>query len=83
MIGGLGPDDQLGGNGNDIFRFLAAQDSFHGSKHRDFISDFDPREHDRIDLSGIDANELLAGDQAFKFIGTRQVPRSCRRAPLQ
>ena len=52
MIGGLGPDDQLGGNGNDIFRFLAAQDSFHGSKHRDFISDFDPREHDRIDVSG-------------------------------
>ena len=72
MIGGLGPDDQLGGNGNDIFRFLAVEDSFHGSKHRDFISDFDPREHDRIDVSGIDANELLAGDQAFKFIGTHK-----------
>ena len=34
------------------------------------ITDFSPAQGDRLDLAGLDANELLANDQAFSFIGT-------------
>jgi hypothetical protein len=39
-------------------------------KSRDTITDFNHSENDKIDLSVIDANIKLVGDQAFKFIGS-------------
>jgi Ca2+-binding RTX toxin-like protein len=65
--GGIGEDNLRGGAGNDIFVFTSLQDSVVGGD-RDEIRDF-TRGSDLIDLSAIDANTNLAGDQAFIFIG--------------
>jgi Ca2+-binding RTX toxin-like protein len=65
--GGLGTDLLRGGAGSDTFVFSSLADSVVGSA-RDVIQDF-VHLVDRIDLSGIDANNLVAGDQAFNFIG--------------
>ncbi|WP_439552510.1 M10 family metallopeptidase C-terminal domain-containing protein [Falsiroseomonas sp.] len=48
--------------GNDVLRFSSYSDS--GDIIRDFV-----RGQDRIDLSAIDANATLQGDQAFEFQG--------------
>jgi Ca2+-binding RTX toxin-like protein len=50
-----------GGAGDDTFRFLNA-DAADG----DTILDFEPG--DRLDLSGIDANTALAGNQSFTLV---------------
>jgi len=68
LIGGAGRDEMTGGADADIFRFLAISDSAVGG-NRDLITDFRRTQGDRIDLSAIDANANLAGDQAFVFIG--------------
>nr|WP_244448768.1 peroxidase family protein [Bosea sp. LC85] len=47
-----------GGAGNDTFRFESKE-----AADGDTILDFEPG--DRLDLSGIDANAALAGDQSF------------------
>lgn len=67
IYGGLGQDSMTGGGGADIFRFDSVGQSAANSS--DFIFDFTSTEGDRIDLSRIDANSLLSGDQAFAFIG--------------
>lgn len=54
-----------GGTGADIFVF-ESKTAAHGDK----ILDFSQTEKDRIDLSVIDANSLVSGNQAFTFIGT-------------
>ncbi|HEX9964218.1 MAG TPA: calcium-binding protein [Allosphingosinicella sp.] len=64
--GGLRGDTLTGGGGNDIFRYDFAEDS--NSTERDGIQDFSPG--DLIDLSRIDANTLIDGNQAFTFIGS-------------
>ncbi|MFC3123592.1 M10 family metallopeptidase C-terminal domain-containing protein [Pseudoroseomonas globiformis] len=66
LVGGAGADTLTGGAGQDIFVF-ANGDVGRGIQ-RDIITDFNPAE-DRLDLSGIDANLSVAGDQAFIFIG--------------
>ncbi|WP_408589829.1 cadherin-like domain-containing protein [Novosphingobium sp.] len=68
LIGGAGSDSLTGGVGSDVFRYLSVLDSPLGSG-ADHITDF-VHGPDRIDLSGIDANDVLAGDQAFTFLGT-------------
>lgn len=68
LIGGLGKDVMKGGSGSDRFVFQTAADSAVGSG-RDVIHDFTSGA-DSIDLSAIDANSLIAGDQAFTFIGS-------------
>jgi Ca2+-binding RTX toxin-like protein len=50
-----------GGEGNDIFRFLSAQDA-----DGDTILGFQPG--DRIDLSGIDADAGVSGNQTFTLM---------------
>ena len=67
LIGGIGRDTLEGGAGADLFVFASLTDSS-SSGYRDTINDFG-RGADRIDLSGIDANTALAGDQAFAFLG--------------
>ena len=64
-MGEAGDDTLFGGAHNDTFRFATLQDS---SVELDTIVDFNPAEGDRIDLSLIDANTLLAGDQAFTLV---------------
>ena len=79
LIGGTGRDELTGGADADIFRFLALSDSAVGG-NRDLITDFRRAQGDRIDLSGIDANGNLAGDQAFAFIGTAAFSRVAGQA---
>ena len=66
IIGGAGRDTLSGGAGDDHFVFS----SITGSKIAapDLIQDF--QSGDVIDLSQIDANTGLSGDQAFKWIGS-------------
>lgn len=66
LIGGGGADTLLGGAGADVFEFSSVSDSIAGTT-RDFISDF-KRGIDLIDLSQIDANTQLVGEQAFTWI---------------
>jgi hypothetical protein len=66
IVGGAGKDYLTGGNGADTFKYAAVSDSGTGSGSRDVIRDFQPGA-DKIDLSAIDANGGLSGDQAFLF----------------
>ncbi|MDZ8261909.1 M10 family metallopeptidase C-terminal domain-containing protein [Nostoc sp. ChiQUE01b] len=73
LDGGSGTDKLIGGDGNDVFQFDSVSDSQPGLS-RDIIKDFVGNgifAGDRIDLSRIDANTTIKGDQAFTYIGTR------------
>ncbi len=70
LTGGIGADKLSGGAGTDRFVFTAVKDSTVASTGRDTIEDFSRKARDKIDLSAIDANTLLKGNQAFSFIGT-------------
>lgn len=67
LYGGEGADQLLGGAGADRFIFKAPTESRNAF---DTILDFLPGEGDRIDLSAIDANTAIAGNQAFTFLKT-------------
>lgn len=69
ISGGLGRDIMIGGLGKDAFDFDSASESLKG-KLRDVIRDFDRKEGDIIDLSGIDA-KIGGADNKFKFIGSK------------
>jgi serralysin len=62
LIGGMGRDIMTGGAGKDRFVWTSTQES--RALAQDRVMDFD-RGMDLIDLSLIDANTKLAGDQAF------------------
>jgi len=66
--GGVGKDTLLGGIGRDIFDFNSTSEIGIGSD-RDRIQDFSRSQHDKIDLSNIDANVNVIGNQAFSYIG--------------
>ncbi|MEH2179518.1 calcium-binding protein [Nostoc sp.] len=73
LTGGTGKDILIGGSGNDIFKYNSTSESLLSS--RDLIADFlgnDSLPGDQIDLSTIDANSTLEGNQAFTFIGSGQ-----------
>lgn len=65
LTGDAGKDRLSGGAGNDIFDFNAVSESMPGL-NRDVIIDF-VRGSDKIDLSTIDANTTIAGNNAFTF----------------
>jgi Ca2+-binding RTX toxin-like protein len=75
FIGGAGADILQGGElfqARDIFKFNAISDSGVTATTWDLVAHFDKgllATSDRIDLSAIDANPFLAGNQAFKFLG--------------
>ncbi len=61
LIGGLGADRLTGGKGDDTFLYLSSQDST--AAQQDIITDL--KGADVVDLTGIDADSIAAGDQAF------------------
>jgi Ca2+-binding RTX toxin-like protein len=67
LVGGFGVDTQTGGSGADTFKFTPWDTGTLASADRitDFVSGVD-----RIDLSAIDTNYLVAGVQHFSFIGS-------------
>jgi Ca2+-binding RTX toxin-like protein len=66
---GDGQHDILtGGGGADRFVYDNVGDS-PANANADLITDFSHAQGDRIDLSLIDADSTMAGDQAFHFIG--------------
>ena len=69
LIGGAGLDWLVGNEGADTFVYTSLADSEAGQDARDLINGFD-HGLDLIDLSAIDADPDVAGDQAFEFIGT-------------
>lgn len=81
---GLGRDKVTGGTGDDTFHFMLppgtgkttfgfknVSSGWVSSKLKDpsVITDFGDGD-DKIDLSSIDANKKVRGDQEFKFLGT-------------
>jgi len=73
LTGRDGLDRLTGGGGNDTFRYEAVTDSKPGAALRDVVTDFagiGATVIDRIDLSPIDADTGLSGNQAFAFKGT-------------
>jgi Ca2+-binding RTX toxin-like protein len=77
--GAGGADFMTGGGGNDTFFYVSTGESPVGDGNRDVILDFGngvpPPEFaftDRIDLSRIDTNPGIPGDQAFLFAGESQ-----------
>ncbi|WP_417673765.1 calcium-binding protein [Pseudodonghicola sp.] len=63
LDGGAGADTLTGGKGADTFVFASAKEA-----KGDSITDFSSKQGDIIDLSGIDADTSVAGDQAFTLI---------------
>ncbi|WP_310417002.1 cadherin-like domain-containing protein [Mycoplana sp. BE70] len=83
LIGGTGVDILTGGAGRDVFVFASVKDSapgysgfvnnggfspLSGGGKRDIVTDF-VRGEDRLDVSKIDADTKIAGDQAFAWRG--------------
>ncbi len=71
LIGGTGSDRLTGGTGGDSFVIQQASigpSSLNALREKDQLLDLSFAGGDRIDLSGIDANTALAGDQAFSFV---------------
>ena len=68
LAGGVGADVLTGGAGADVFDFNHISEST--SAARDTVRDFSAAAGDIIDLSGIDANSTVAGNQAFTFVGS-------------
>ena len=64
LSGGLGLDRLYGGTGSDIFEFNSTSDS--NGTTRDVIAGFES-DLDSIDLSAIDADTTIAGNQAFRW----------------
>jgi serralysin len=67
LDGGRGKDTLTGGHDHDVFKYDSLKDSGVTKATRDVIIDFQHID-DTIDLSGIDANTLVPGDQAFTYL---------------
>ncbi|MFV0383070.1 calcium-binding protein [Paracoccus sp. (in: a-proteobacteria)] len=72
LIGGPGSDILRGGTGADRFVFNSISDSKASQTRSDKIIDFQQGQ-DKIVLSRIDADPLVAGNDRFQFIGDSQI----------
>lgn len=72
LLGGPGCDTMDGGLGYDVYRYSNTAESKPGSANRDQIVFGSPGAfvEDVIDVSAIDADLAIEGNQAFVFIGT-------------
>lgn len=69
LVGGTGMDRLWGGLGADRFVFRAVNETTTAAVGRDIVHDFNRIEGDKIDLRTIDADNSVALNQAFTFIG--------------
>jgi Ca2+-binding RTX toxin-like protein len=69
LIGARGVDTLTGGGGGDFFTWNDINESGNVVAAMDLIVDFDPLAGDLIELDGVDANAIAAGNQTFAFIG--------------
>jgi Ca2+-binding RTX toxin-like protein len=69
LTGGGGADKLSGGSGTDTFVYQKTTDSRAGKSRRDTVTDF--AKGDKIDLSAIDADTKKAGNQAFRWLGSK------------
>ena len=67
LYGGLGADNLYGGAGADRFVYFQIADSALGAV--DVVRDFNAADGDLVDVSLVDADSNLAGDQAFTLVG--------------
>ena len=67
LNGGEGADILTGGLGKDTFEYSDVKDSVNAPGQYDTVTDFH-QGVDKIDLSGIDANIGVGGDQAFQYV---------------
>ena len=72
IVGGAGKDKLKGGGDADFFVFTDLMDSGNSAKSADIILDFKHRT-DVIDVSLIDASDLLGGDEAFVWRGSKGI----------
>lgn len=68
LAAGAGADTLTGKAGADRFDFNRITDSGPGAATRDTVGDFQ-QGRDLLDLSTIDANTMIGGNQTFNFIG--------------
>jgi serralysin len=73
LIGGAAKDILSGGTGADTFLFNAISDSGTSSTTRDTIIDFQSTQGDKIDLSAIDGNTSVIGNNAFTSLALGNV----------
>ena len=72
LTGNAGQDFLTGGVGADVFKFRSPSESPVGGFAHDVITDFVPGSGtvvDRLDVSAIDANTRVTGNQSFTFVG--------------
>ena len=68
VLSGLAGNDQLtGGAGADTFAYTSSTESGYGMFGSDSIMDFQ-QGSDKIDLSAMDANLGMAGNQSFQYV---------------
>lgn len=67
LVGDAGADVLTGGSGADVFVFRAATDSLNQLGGADLITDFQIG-IDKLDFTGLDADPIAAGDQAFTLV---------------
>ncbi len=70
LIGGAGKDTMTGGLLRDVFDFNKTTETGKTAATRDVIKDF-THLLDDIDLSTIDANSKIAGNQSFSFLAVK------------
>ncbi len=70
LFGGTGSDTLAGGRGTDIMVGGPGADVFVAARRgRDIVKDFDPKEGDRIDISGLDLSASEAADRLTSMRG--------------
>lgn len=69
FVGGVGHDVLTGGGGADDFIYNITLDSTTAASGEDLITDFSHKQHDQIDLHGMDAVTGNVTNDAFHFIG--------------
>jgi hypothetical protein len=67
LVGGVGADSLVGGGGADSFIF-GEGDLGTSAVLTDLVTDYKTSDADVIDVSGIDADVITGGDQAFTFV---------------
>jgi len=83
IAGGLGQDTLTGLGGPDVFVWFTTAETKQAGNQADVITDFDRASGDLIGVHPIDANEMVAGDQAFNFVGVVDFASSFFTGPGQ